>query len=69
MEKRKFKWWPRSKDRTSLPKKDRPVVCENCRTEIPGNINLCPKCGLSPGPQTITDLPGFKREKAEEEGK
>lgn len=28
-------------------------VCENCRTPIPGNINLCPKCGLSPSVDTM----------------
>ena len=28
-------------------------VCENCRTPIPGNINLCPKCGLNPSVDTM----------------
>ena len=43
-----------------VPKKDRAEVCVNCRTPIPGNINICPKCGLNPTVQTITDLPPWK---------
>jgi RNA polymerase subunit RPABC4/transcription elongation factor Spt4 len=42
------------------PKKDRDVVCVNCRTNVPGNLNICPKCGLNPTAQTITDLPPWK---------
>jgi predicted amidophosphoribosyltransferase len=30
------------------------MVCENCRTPVPGNTNLCPKCGLSPGPESMS---------------
>ena len=39
------------------------LVCENCRTPVPGNINLCPKCGLSPSVQAMTDVykPGFTK--------
>lgn len=50
----------RKKILPTVPKKDRDEVCVNCRTKIPGNINICPKCGLSPGSQTITDLPPWK---------
>lgn len=42
------------------PKKERNVTCEKCRTIIPGNSNICPKCGNSPGPQAWTDLPGMR---------
>ena len=42
-------------------------VCENCRTPIPGNINLCPKCGLNPSIETIQSFyePGQVRELGE----
>jgi RNA polymerase subunit RPABC4/transcription elongation factor Spt4 len=48
------------KEDLGVPKKERGEVCVNCRTEIPGNINLCPKCGLNPGVQTITDIGKWK---------
>jgi RNA polymerase subunit RPABC4/transcription elongation factor Spt4 len=58
---------PRSKIRRKkkevtldVPKKDRGEVCVNCRTSIPGNLNICPKCGLNPSVQTMTDLPPWK---------
>lgn len=35
------------------PPIDRGLVCENCRTPIPGNLNLCPKCGLNPSVDTM----------------
>ncbi len=40
------------------------LVCENCRTPIPGNINLCPKCGLNPSVSTYQEYykPGQVRE-------
>lgn len=44
----------------SVPTKHQNVTCEKCRTPIPGNTNLCPKCGLAPGPQAWSDLPGMK---------
>ena len=50
----------RKKVSLTVPKKDRGEVCVNCRTKIPGNINICPNCGLNPGTQTITDLPPWK---------
>lgn len=34
-------------------KENEGLVCENCRTPIPGNLNLCPKCGLSPGVESM----------------
>jgi len=40
----------------SVPEKERTLVCENCRTPIPGNTNICPTCGMRPGPQSITDI-------------
>jgi len=46
--------------RPDIPRKDREEVCVNCRTPIPGNLNICPKCGLSGGAQTMTDLPPWK---------
>lgn len=42
-------------------------VCENCRTPIPGNTNLCPKCGLNPSVDTMQSFykPGQVRELGE----
>jgi hypothetical protein len=57
--KTKIRGRAKKKDVT-IPKKARGEVCVNCRTEIPGNINLCPKCGLNPGVQTITDIGKWK---------
>ena len=37
-------------------KENEGLVCENCRTPVPGNTNICPKCGLSPSIQTMTDV-------------
>lgn len=58
----KTKIWKRKKKTEDIekPLKLRNVTCENCRTPIPGNTNLCPKCGLAPGPHAWTDLPGRK---------
>jgi len=39
-----------------LIKENEGRVCENCRTPVPGNMNLCPKCGLSPSIQAMTDV-------------
>lgn len=41
---------------TKVPKEDTGLVCLNCRTEIPGGLNLCPKCGLNPSVQAMTDI-------------
>ena len=46
----------------TIPKKAMGEVCVNCRTEIPGNTNLCPKCGLGTATtQTITDIGPWKK--------
>ena len=37
-------------------KENEGMVCENCRTPVPGNLNICPKCGLSPSIQAMTDI-------------
>lgn len=55
----------KSGDDLTVPRKKRSVVCVNCRTDVPGNINLCPQCGLNPGVQTITDIEGLKGGKKE----
>ena len=44
----------------TVPSKERQVVCEHCRSPVPGNIKICPKCGLNMTAQTITDLPPWK---------
>lgn len=31
--------------------------CKSCGTEYEKKQELCPKCGIGPGPQTITDMP------------
>jgi len=46
----------KKKSLDDLIKENEGLVCENCRTPVPGNINLCPKCGLSPSVQTMTDV-------------
>ncbi|MBU1670761.1 MAG: zinc ribbon domain-containing protein [Actinobacteria bacterium] len=57
-------WFKKKKAKVpEIPKKYTGLVCENCRTEIPGNLNLCPNCGKSPGPQTMTDLDKMDRNK------
>lgn len=43
----------KKKNLEEMLKKREGEVCENCRTPIPGNINLCPKCGLSPSVDTM----------------
>lgn len=30
--------------------------CKSCGTEYEKKHNLCPKCGIAPGPQALTDL-------------
>lgn len=40
--------------------------CEHCGAEKPGYDDICPKCGLGPGPETITDIvqsPSYGRKK------
>jgi hypothetical protein len=54
-------------------KENEGLVCENCRTPIPGNLNLCPKCGLNPSVSTLQSFyePGQIRhlsDKRHEEG-
>jgi predicted amidophosphoribosyltransferase len=48
-------------------KENEGLVCENCRTPIPGNLNLCPKCGLSPSVDTMQSFyePGQVRKLSE----
>lgn len=41
------------KKKGEIPPVDHGLVCENCRTPIPGNTNLCPKCGLNPSIDTM----------------
>lgn len=54
----------RRKKVSEITEVDRGLVCENCRTPVPGNTNLCPKCGLNPGTQTITDIyPSRKKDR------
>lgn len=36
------------------------VKCKHCGYEHDTDFNLCPKCGLAPSVQAITDLPGEK---------
>ena len=31
--------------------------CRDCGEPLPSDNETCPKCGLNPGPETITDLP------------
>jgi ribosomal protein L32 len=31
--------------------------CKDCGEPIPAPDDPCPKCGLSPGPETLTDMP------------
>ncbi len=50
-------WFRREKkEHKDIPPVDQGLVCKNCRTPIPGNINLCPKCGLNPSVDTILDI-------------
>jgi len=44
----------------SVPASERDLVCESCRSKVPGGLNICPKCGLAMTAQTITDLPPWK---------
>jgi RNA polymerase subunit RPABC4/transcription elongation factor Spt4 len=46
----------KKKNLEELLKENEGLVCVNCRTPVPGNTNLCPKCGMNPGVQTITDV-------------
>ena len=32
--------------------------CKDCGESLPAPDDPCPKCGLSPGPETLTDMPG-----------
>jgi predicted amidophosphoribosyltransferase len=32
--------------------------CKSCGEPVEKSVNLCPKCGIAGGPQTITNLPG-----------
>jgi len=32
-------------------------TCPDCGSKIPLGQDMCPKCGLAPGPQAMTDLP------------
>ncbi|MBK5092449.1 MAG: zinc-ribbon domain-containing protein [Actinobacteria bacterium] len=45
--------------------------CKNCGEEIQEEKDICPKCGLNPGPVTITALPKTpirRRKKKEKKG-
>lgn len=46
----------RRKKKGEIAEVDRGLVCENCRTPVPGNINLCPKCGLNPSVTTMQSV-------------
>ncbi len=60
-EKEKKKKKKKTKIDAEVPHKHKNVVCTNCRTNIPGNTNICPKCGLAMSSQTITDLPPWRK--------
>lgn len=46
----------KKKSLEEMLKENEGLVCESCRTPIPGNINLCPKCGLNPSVTTIQSV-------------
>jgi predicted amidophosphoribosyltransferase len=59
----------KKKSLDKLIKENEGMVCKNCRTPVPGNLNLCPKCGLNPSVQTITDVykPGTVKKLSEDD--
>lgn len=46
------------KQKSDRKKGSKADTCPYCNTEMPGPVDICPKCGKSPGPQTITDITG-----------
>lgn len=41
------------------------AVCGNCGEDVPERVNLCPTCGLAPGPVAMTEIqfPKLRRKK------
>ena len=42
--------------RMHLRKEEEMAKCKNCGVDIDKHVNLCPKCGLNPGVETITSV-------------